>query len=236
VSKRIIGSLALVVAALAFSTSLASAAVNPYTMSLTITPNVGPDGTSITISGTYADDGEGLSGFSVEWFRWSNGTCSGEPDGSGFLTTTDSSGHYSWTGTNGLTKGPWSFETVAGSEENATSPCREFISGAAAAAAAPIPQVSNMYLCYSKWEQDGGMVVDAKDAAADMKSGMWAPSAVKGNLPDGPGLENVGAYHLSCNPDPALKATGGYVDNNGAAWDGGYAASTGFVGVYPVVA
>ena len=235
-SKRIIGAFALVVAALALSTSLASAAVNPYTMSLSVTPNVGPNGISITLSGVYADDGGGLPGYSVEWIRWSNGSCSGAPDGSGFLTTTGSNGFYSWTGINGLPKGPWSFETVAGSEENATSPCREFISGAAAAAAAPIPQVSHMYLCYSKWEQDGGMVVDAKDAAADMKSGMWAPSAVKGNLPDGPGVENMGAYHLSCNPDPSLKPTGGYIDNIGEQFDAAYAASTGFVGVYPVVA
>jgi hypothetical protein len=92
-----------------------------------------------------------------------------------------------------------------------------------------------MYLCYSKWEQDGGMVVDAKDAAADLQAGMWAPSAIKGNLPDGTNVENVGGYHLSCNPDPSLKPTGGYVDNNGELYDAGYAANNGYVGVYPVV-
>jgi len=80
------------------------------------------------------------------------------------------------------------------------------------------------------------MVVDAKDAAADMKAGMWEPSAIKGNLPDGPGVENMGGYHLSCNPDPSLKPTGGYIDNIGEQWDAGYAADAAFVGVYPVVA
>jgi hypothetical protein len=218
VRKRIIGLLVLVVAALALSASLASAAVNGYTMSLTITPSVGPNGTSVTWSGNYAVDGEGESGYSVEWYRWSDADCSGEPEASGFLTTTDSNGDYSYTEPQELPAGAWSFGTVAGSEEYATSPCREFISGAAAVAVAP-PPTDHMYLCYSKWEQDGGILIDAKDAAADMKAGMWAPFAVKGDLPDGSGVENMGAYHLSCNPDPSLKPTGGYIDNIGEQWD-----------------
>ena len=226
---RIIGGLVLVVAALTLSATLASAAPSGYTISLTITPSAAQIGDSVTFTGTYADDGVGVPSSDVEWTRCANGTCSGGPDGSGFLTTTDSNGDYTFTSTNGLPNGPWSFETSAGTSTNATSPCREFISGASVAPAT-VP-VDHMFLCYSKFEQDGGMVVTADAAPALIALGMWIPSAVSGNVDGG---DNLGAYHLACNPDPTLKPTGQYVDQNGMVWDSTYALNSS-VGVYPIV-
>jgi hypothetical protein len=123
--KKLIGVLVVVVAALALGTTLASAAISTYTISLSIQPGHGGPGAAITFSGVYADNGVGVSGSNVEWERWQNGTCSGAPEGSGFLTTTGANGHYTVTATNGLPAGPWSFKTFAGSEETAISPCRQ---------------------------------------------------------------------------------------------------------------
>ena len=224
-SAVLLGALtALVVAA------SASSAVAP-TLTLGIAPNHVLIGQTVTLSGKYAAGGAGIPAAAVTISRYDNASCSGGPSASqGFVT--NGSGDYSFSGAVGLPNGVYSFRSVAGVT---SSPCVLLTVGVVAAVD-PVPQTDHMYLCYSKWEQDGGMVVDAKDAAADMKSGLWAPSAIKGNLPDGPGVENMGAYHLSCNPDPSLKPTGGYIDNIGEQFDAAYAASTGFVGVYPVVA
>jgi hypothetical protein len=110
------------------------------------------------------------------------------------------------------------------------------ISGAGGLDPTATPQVDHTYLCYSKFEQDGGMVATADQAPALIALGMWQPSAIKGNLPDGPNVENVGGYHLSCNPPATMLPTGFYADNNGVLYDASYATTEAKIGVYPVVA
>jgi hypothetical protein len=214
-------------------TSVGAVAAASATLTLHVSPNPAPTGVLVTFTGHCADSGgTAISGAVVTLQRFNNGTCSGPVVGSA-APVTNGAGNYTFSAINGLPNGLYSFKATAAT---ATSPCVAWTVGPAVAAANPFAHSSSVYLCYSKYEQDGGMVVDANAASDALKSGMWAPSAVKGNLPDGPGVENVGAYHLSCNPDPSLKPTGNYVDNNGQVLDTAYAAIAGYVGVYPVVA
>jgi hypothetical protein len=216
-------------AALVFTVGASVAA--SATLTFHVSPNPAQTGSVVTITGHYADSGGNpISGATVTLDRYDTANCSG-PVGGSTVEVTNGSGDYSFSGLNGLPNGHYSFKATAAT---ATSPCVAWTVGPVAAAAAPV-HTSAMYLCYSKFEHDGGMVVDANAAADALKAGMWAPSAVKGNLPDGPGVENMGAYHLACNPDPSLKPTGNYVDNNGQVWDATYATSVGYVGVYPEV-
>ncbi|HLI56485.1 MAG TPA: hypothetical protein VKY26_05555, partial [Actinomycetota bacterium] len=70
----------------------------------------------------------------------------------------------------------------------------------------------SMFLCYSKWEQDGGAVFTVDQAEQLLASGWWLPTAVAGNIAGG---DNLGGYHLVCNPPTGLTATGQYVDDGG---------------------
>lgn len=85
------------------------------------------------------------------------------------------------------------------------------LSSAAAAA-----QVTSMFVCYSKWEQDGGAVFPTSEAEALLTAGWWLPTAIPGNVPGG---DNLGTYHLECNP-PAGVATGQSVDGGGGVVEG----------------
>jgi hypothetical protein len=76
--------------------------------------------------------------------------------------------------------------------------------------------VHHVYVCYSKFEQDAGEVEDAATAAALVAAGRWYPTALAGNVDDG---ENVGAYHLSCNPPATVTPTGQFVGIGGAVTD-----------------
>ncbi|HEV2592668.1 MAG TPA: hypothetical protein VGU02_12330 [Gaiellaceae bacterium] len=73
-------------------------------------------------------------------------------------------------------------------------------------------QVNSMFVCYSKFEHDGGAVFPSDKAIALLMAGYWVPSAVAGNIDGG---ENLGAYHLECNPSPTLTPTGMYVGDGG---------------------
>jgi hypothetical protein len=221
--KNLIGALMLVVvaAALAGGTTTASAAAG-FTISLSITPSAALSGGAVSFSGDYANGGVGVAGATITWTRWANGDCSGPPDGTGTLATTDGSGHYTFSSTNGLPSGPWSFETSAA---GATSPCREFISGAVAPT--PTMQVDHTFLCYSKWQTQPG-VWDNKTAAKLLAAGYWLPTAVDGNVAGG---TNVGKYNLQCNVTPKgdgwVGATGVFYTGDWSA----YAAANG--GLYP---
>lgn len=84
------------------------------------------------------------------------------------------------------------------------------VSDEAAAGATRLPD--HVFLCYSTFEQDGGAVFEVADAEALLALGYWLPSAVAGNVPGG---DNLGAYHLLCNPPAEMKPTGWYVDDSG---------------------
>lgn len=80
------------------------------------------------------------------------------------------------------------------------------------------PPPNHMFLCYSKFEQDGGQVFTNGQALAllaDPNSGFWAPFAALGTTADGP---NISGYHLVCNPT-GVKPTGQYLyaNNDGSA-------------------
>lgn len=89
-----------------------------------------------------------------------------------------------------------------------------------------VPQVSAEFVCYSKYEQDGGAVFPAAQAESLLADGEWSPSAVAGNVAGG---DNLGAYHLECNPPASLAPTGRYVG------DGGDVVSDDRPGYYAVV-
>lgn len=115
--------------------------------------------------------------------------------------------------------------------------------------AAPVapPQADGSFLCYGNGDAPL-YAADQATADADQAAGNWLPEAVLGNLPDGPNVENVGAYHLVCNApvpgvdDGLINADNGYsyADDNGAVLDATNANSTvdknGFNdGVYAIV-
>jgi len=91
---------------------------------------------------------------------------------------------------------------------------------------AVVPQVNAEFVCYSKFEQDGGAVMPEVEAASLLADGEWSPSAVAGNVAGG---DNLGAYHLECNPPVSLAPTGKYVG------DGGDVVSVDRPGYYAVV-
>lgn len=93
-------------------------------------------------------------------------------------------------------------------------------------------QIDSMFLCYSKFEQDGGAVFEAQQAATLLAAGYWLPSALAGYMDGG---DNLGAYHLQCNPAAELTPTGQWLDGGGYVIDATVAKHAG-TGVYPIVA
>jgi hypothetical protein len=96
---------------------------------------------------------------------------------------------------------------------------------------AVVRQPDSAFLCYSKYERDGGAVFEAGQAAELSAGGYWAPSAVAGVVQGG---TNLGTYHLECNPPATLKATAAYIGGGGDVVTDPWAAHT--LGYYPVVA
>lgn len=93
-----------------------------------------------------------------------------------------------------------------------------------------VPQVNNVFLCYSKFEQDGGAVFNVNEQAALLKSGFWLPSAVAGNVAGG---DNIGVYHLVCNPPTGLAAMSVSLDDGGDVLPNSVAADG--TGYYPIL-
>ncbi len=89
-----------------------------------------------------------------------------------------------------------------------------------------VPQVSSLFVCYSKFEQDGGAVYTAAQAESLLAEGEWSPVAIAGTVPGG---DDVGGYHLACNPPVSLAPTGRYVG------DGGDVVSVASPGYYAIV-
>src|SRR5205823_2664136 len=87
---------------------------------------------------------------------------------------------------------------------------------------------ASSYVCYSTWEQDGGMVAPVSAIPGLLAGGGWQPYAVAGTAPDGPNLGT--AYHLVCNLAAGLKPTGLLVDLNG--YDGYFPTLLGMVGLF----
>jgi hypothetical protein len=100
-------------------------------------------------------------------------------------------------------------------------------SGAGPAKAAPIPEVNELFLCYSKFQTDPG-VWDTDTAAKLLVAGYWIPYGLAGNVDGG---TNVGDYHLVCNLTGGQKTTGGFVDDGGGTWSADYASMP---GLYPL--
>lgn len=71
---------------------------------------------------------------------------------------------------------------------------------------------ASVFVCYSKWEQDGGAVFPSSQLDALLAVGWWLPVAVPGTVEGG---ANLGAYHLVCNPPGGLTVTGTFVDDGG---------------------
>jgi hypothetical protein len=76
--------------------------------------------------------------------------------------------------------------------------------------------VNHVFLCYSKWEQDGGQVVDSDIAQVLLDAGRWLPVALPGTIPGG---ENIGSYHLACNPPAEAQPTSFYLGDGGDVLD-----------------
>lgn len=83
--------------------------------------------------------------------------------------------------------------------------------------AAPERTPDHVFLCYSKFEHDGGEVVAADDEASLLAAGRWLPSAVAGTVDGG---ENHGDYHLDCNPPATMTATGAWLGDGGDVVEG----------------
>ncbi len=83
---------------------------------------------------------------------------------------------------------------------------------------------SSLFVCYSKWEQDGGAVFQLPQALQLLAAGYWLPTAVPGTVDGG---TNVGDYHLVCNPPPDVSPTDSYVGDGGDVVDASYAESAG---------
>jgi hypothetical protein len=76
--------------------------------------------------------------------------------------------------------------------------------------------VNHVFTCYSKWEQDGGEVTDADVAQLLLDAGRWLPVALPGTVPSG---ENIGGYHLACNPPADAQRTNFYLGDGGDVLD-----------------
>jgi hypothetical protein len=74
------------------------------------------------------------------------------------------------------------------------------------------PHVNHVFARYSKYEQDSGQVVDADTAQMLLDLGEWLPDALPGNVPGG---DNIGSYHLACNPPAGAQPTGLYLGDGG---------------------
>ena len=114
--------------------------------------------------------------------------------------------------------------------------CENGGGGGGRSSIASISHGSASFLCYSV----GGEPYVAGDVAQALlleAAGYWLPTAVAGNVAGG---TNIGAFHLVCeNPgtpgaDGNAPAASQYVDDNGAVVDVGSAASSFWVGVYPL--
>jgi hypothetical protein len=75
----------------------------------------------------------------------------------------------------------------------------------------------HVFLCYSKFEHDGGEVVSVDQAPLLIAAGRWLPSAIAGVVAGG---ENHGAYHLDCNPPSTMSATGEWLGDGGDVVEG----------------
>jgi hypothetical protein len=91
------------------------------------------------------------------------------------------------------------------------------VSGSLVAAASTEEAVDHEFVCYSRFEQDGGEVFPAATADALVAAGRWLPYALPGEVP---GADNVGAYHLACNPPAGYAPTGQSVGDGGDVFDG----------------
>jgi hypothetical protein len=103
---------------------------------------------------------------------------------------------------------------TAGTTESTSSQPIDVLNVSATLALPVAPaDVHHVYTCYSKFEQDGGEVDDPATAAMLVAAGRWYPTAIPGNIDGG---ENVGAYHLACNPPAIVQETGQYIGLGGA--------------------
>jgi hypothetical protein len=98
-------------------------------------------------------------------------------------------------------------------------------------ASAAVRQPDSVFLCYSKYERDGGAVFEAGQAAELSAGGYWSPAAVAGVVEGG---TNLGTYHLECNPSATLNPTAVYVGGGGDVVSDPGPAST--LGYYRIVA
>jgi len=106
------------------------------------------------------------------------------------------------------------------------------ISATLVLAGAAVPQVNNVFLCYSKFEQDGGAVFNVNEEDVLLKSGaFWTPDAVAGNVTGG---DNIGAYHLACNPPSSLTSTGQLLDDGGNVIPASAMGIDSTDGLYPI--
>ena len=78
----------------------------------------------------------------------------------------------------------------------------------------PTRELDSTYLCYSKFEQDSGMVVPVNLVGQFLAGGYWKPFAIKGTAPSRV-YTTAGAYYLACNPPASMKPTGFGVDLSG---------------------
>jgi hypothetical protein len=95
---------------------------------------------------------------------------------------------------------------------------------------------SASFLCYSVGGQPY-VAPDVSQAQLLEAVGYWLPTAVSGNVDGG---TNVGSYHLVCEApgtqglDGNAPAASLYVDDNGSVLDASSAATSFWVGVYPM--
>jgi hypothetical protein len=199
----------------AVAASAGSASAFPVAaVTIGASPNPLLNGQTTTISGTVTLGGVPQPSTAVTFDIYNDSSCTSLLGSIGL--TTDSSGNY----------------TVFSSASSGTLPFTLYFQASSFGALStclavtwveslPVtaPQENNTFLCYSKFEQDSGMVVPTDLVQQFLDGGYWKPFAIKGTAPSD-AYTTAGSYYLACNPPASLKPIGVGVDLDGlAAYD-----------------
>lgn len=232
--KRVIVVLVGLLAALAF------AGVAYASASLSLLVNNGtsatvPQGGALTFSGSLAGTTY-LTGHTITVYEYTDSKCTTGQKYIGEGSTSAGSGAYSVAYTVAsdalIGKHYYKAKHVADNHVGDLSTDCLTVTVTAKAAAAFVPAIPNVFLCYSAFQTDPG-VWPATEAAALIKAGYWSPYAVPNTVTGG---TNVGGYHLVCNLATGQSAGTSVLGGAGEVYGAGATADvTNVPGHYTVV-
>jgi hypothetical protein len=200
------------VAALCVAVAASAGAASAFpvaAVTIGASPNPVLNGQKTTISGTVTLGGVPQPSTAVTVSLYSDASCTALMIG--VPLTTDGSGNYTEF-TSAFGTPPFTIYFQA-SSLGALSTCLA-VTWVATLPGAASPAQDNTFLCYSKFEQDSGMVVPTDLVGQFLQGGFWKPFAIKGTAPSD-AYTTAGAYYLACNPPASLKPTGFGVDLGG---------------------